>query len=268
MKKTSFYLTTIILATAVVFAACSKNHDYNNNQPPVQTVNAQVFSVAGDSNGIVAKLNEFRNILGATLNAAPGAVGGRREVNWDAVPANLTNFNGFPSDFFGSSDPTLANGRKRGLLMSNTGTNFRVDSTDFSEVDASYADQFNRFSPKRLFAYLGNNVTLCTFKVPGATTDATIKGFGVVFNDVDDANSTTLEFFNGAKSLGVYKAAASASGQFSLLGVYFPDEIVTKVRITAGNGVLATGTKDISSGGTKDLVVMDDFLYDEPKQVQ
>ena len=267
MKKQSFYFAAMILASLAVFTACKKDNN-NNYNPPAPVVNAQVFSVASDSNGIITKLNDFRNTLGATLNSAPGAIGGRREVNWDGVPANLTNVNGFPSDFFGSSDPLLANGRKRGLLMTNTGTSFRVDSTDFSEVDASYADQFNRFSPKRLFVYMGNNVTECTFKVPGTTTDAFIKGFGAIFNDVDDANSTSLEFFSGTKSLGVYKAQASASGQFSLLGVYFPDEKVTRVRITSGNGLLANGTKDITSGGTKDLVVMDDFLYDEPKPVQ
>jgi hypothetical protein len=269
MKKQSIYLA-VIAATVALFTACNKdnNDDYGPNGPNNPTINAQQFKATGDSTGIASKLDEFRNTLGATLNTAPGATGGRREVNWDGVPANLTNNNNFPADFFGSSDPALANGRKRGLLMTNTGTSFRVDSTDFSEVDASYGDQFNRFSPKRLFVYMGNTVTECTFKVPGSTTDAFVKGFGVVFNDVDDANSTSLEFFNGSKSLGVYKASQSPSGQFSLLGVFFPDEKITKVRITSGNALLAAGTKDISSGGTKDLVVMDDFLYDEPKANQ
>jgi hypothetical protein len=245
--------------------SCDKDNDYTNN-PPV--VNAQVFTATGDIAGITGKLNEFRNTLGATLNSAPGVTGGRREVNWDGVPANLTNINGFPSDFFGSADAALGNGRKRGLLMTNTGTSFRVDSTDFADIDASYADQFNNFSPKKVFVYLGNTVTECTFKIPGTATDAFIKGFGVIFSDVDDASSTSIEFFNGSKSLGVHKAPVSATGQFSLLGVYFPDEKVTKVKITSGNGLLATGTKDISNGGTKDLVVMDDFLYDEPKSIQ
>jgi hypothetical protein len=264
MKKQTINLAAAVLASTLLFTACSKDNGYGNN-PPAPTVNAQEFKSAGDSTGIAAKLNEFKNILGATLNSAPGAIGGRREVNWDAVPANLTNVNGFPSDFFGSADPALANGRKRGLLMSNTGTSFRVDSTDFIEVDASYGDQFNRFSPKKLFVYMGNTVTECTFKVPGTTTEAFIKGFGVIFNDVDDANSTSIEFFNGSKSLGVYKALQSPSGQFSFLGVFFPDEKITKLKITSGNGLLASGTKDVSNGGTKDLVVMDDFLYDEPK---
>jgi hypothetical protein len=266
MKKQMTYLASILLASAVVISACSKDNDYNNT-PNTPAIIAQEFKSVGDSTGISNKLVEFRNTLGATLNNAPGAVGGRREVNWDGVPANLTNINGFPSDFFGSADPLLANGRKRGLLMTNTGTSFRVDSTDFSEVDATYADQFNRFSPKRLFVYMGNTATECTFKVPGSTTDAFIKGFGVIFNDVDDANSSSIEFFNGNKSLGVFKAPQSPSGQFSFLGVYFPDEKVTKVKIISGNGLLAAGTKDVSNGGTKDLVVMDDFLYDEPKSV-
>lgn len=268
MKKQSITFAAILMASSLIFVSCDKSNDDDYNTPQTPAVNSQVFTSTGDSTGVSAKLIEFRNTLGATLNSAPGVTGGRREVNWDGVPANLTNINGFPADFFGSADPALGNGRKRGLIMTNTGTSFRVDSTDFSEVDASYADQFNRFSPKRLFAYLGNTVTECTFKVPGTTTDAFIKGFGVIFNDVDDANSTSIEFFNGNKSLGVFKAPASASGQFSLLGVFFPDEKITKVKINSGNGLLAAGTKDISSGGTKDLVVMDDFLYDEPKSIQ
>ncbi len=270
MKLFAQKTTAAIVLIASIFATgCDKDKDDDyKDDPPKPPVNVTVFSVAGDNAGITDKRNEFRNVLGATLNTAPGAVGGRREVDWDAVPPALTNINGFPSDFFGQSDAALPNGRKRGLLMTNTGASFRVDSTDFSDIDASYANEFGPFSPKKIFVYLGNTVTECTFKVPGTTTDAFIKGFGVVFNDVDAANSSSLEFYNGTKSLGVYYAKPSPSGQFSLLGAFFPDEKITKVKITSGNGLLTAGIKDISTGGTKDLVVMDDFLYDEPKPLQ
>jgi hypothetical protein len=257
----------ILSGVVAVLASCSKNNNNYNTGTTPPPINSVVFSSAGDSAGIVPKLEEFRTFAGATLNSAPGAIGGRREVNWDGVPVAFTNANNFPFDFFGSADPTLANGRKRGLIMTNTGTSFRVDSTDFSEIDITYAGQFEAFSKKRLFAYMGNNVTEVTFKVPGTNTDASVKSFAVIFSDVDVANSTTIEYFNGAKSLGVFSAATAPQG-FSLLGVGFPDEKITRVVITSGNGLLATGVKDISTGGTKDLVVMDDFLYSEPQSLQ
>lgn len=261
MKHATF-LSAILLT--IFFVSCDKDDDIDYTpQPPA--IKATVIKAAGDSVGIVPKLNEFRALAGDPVNNAPGAVGGRREVNWDGVPANFTNANNFPFDFFGSSDAALGNGRKRGLILKNTGTSFRVDSTDFSEVDASYAAQFEAFTRKKLFTYMGNVVTEVSFKVPGTNTDAFVKSFAVIFSDVDVANLTTIEYFNGTKSLGVFAATPAAQG-FSLLGVGFPEERITLVKITSGNGLLAAGVKDISdNGGTKDLVVMDDFLYDEPK---
>lgn len=258
-------VTLPLIVVTGMLVSCDKNYNDDYKNPPAPTVPANVFSAAGDSASIVSKLNELRATLGDPLNTAPGVTGGRREVNWDAVPPAFTNANNFPFDFFGSFDPAIANGRKRGLIMTNTGTSFRVDSTDFSQIDPSYAAQFEVFSKKRLFTYVNNNVTEVTFKVPGTDTDASVKGFGVIFSDVDDANYTTIEFFNGNKSLGIFKApAAAGAAKFSLLGVHFPTEKITRLKITAGNGLLANGTKDVSDGGSKDLVVMDDFLYSEP----
>ena len=261
MKQAKLFSAFLL---TVLFFSCDKDDsDYN---PSPELPEATVLKAAGDSAGIVAKLNEFRLLAGDPLNTAPGANAGRREVNWDAVPANFTNSNNFPFDFFGSADPNLGNGRKRGLILINTGTSFRVDSTDFSEIDPSYPAQFEAFSRKRLFTYVNNNVTEISFKVPGTNTNAFVKGFAVIFSDVDNANSTTVEYFNGSKSLGVFAATPAPQG-FSFVGVGFPDEKITRVKITSGNGLLANGVKDISAGGTKDLVVMDDFLYDEPKAI-
>jgi len=258
------------LMVLLVVSSCNKNNGYGGGQtytPPPPVIQSTVISAAGDSAAIVAKLNEFRDLAGNPLNGAPGVTGGRREVNWDGVPPNLTNSNNFPFDFFGGSDSALANGRKRGLILKNTGTSFRVDSTDFSEIDPSYADQFKPFSRKKLFVYLANKVTDVSFKVPGTQTDAFVKSFAVIFNDVDDASSTTIEYFNGDKSLGVFKAPVAAQG-FSLLGVEFPDEKITHLKITSGSAPLGAGVKDISAGGIYDLVVMDDFLYSEPVAIQ
>lgn len=256
--------TTLTAVAAIVITSCSKDDDYI---PAPPAINSVVISAAGDSAGIVPKLDQFRILAGDPVNNATGATAGRREVNWDGVPANLTNNNSFPFDFFGSSDAAVGNGRKRGLIMTTTSTSFRVDSTDFSEVDPSYATQFEAFTRKRLFADMGNTITEVTFRVPGTNTNAFVKSFAVIFSDVDVANVTSIEYFNGTQSLGVFKAPAGPQG-FSLLGVSFPVEKITRVKITSGNGLLAVGVKDISNGGTKDLVVMDDFIYDEPKPLQ
>jgi hypothetical protein len=264
MKQFRSIAVTLIAATLIV--SCSKDDDNGYEtptppEPPVQ-IKSTVVSAAGD---LTAALTQFRTLIGDPLNTTPGKTTGRREVNWDGVPANLTNSNNFPFDFFNITDPTGADGRKRGLVYANTGTSFRVDSTSYSEIDASYAAEFKPFSGKRLFTYINNNITEIFFKVPGTNTEAFVKGFGLILSDVDDANSTSLEFFSGTKSLGVFKAPVrkDANG-FSFLGVQFPDEKVTRVKITAGNGLLGAGIKDISAGGTKDLVVMDDFFYSEP----
>ena len=264
MKKVFKKATVIIMAATAILASCKK--DYSNDGPgkPGTHIKSAVVLAAGDSAGIVPKLNALRLLLGDPLNVAPGVTGGRREVNWDAVPPALTNSNNFPFDFFGSFDPALPNGRKRGLILGNAGTTLRVDSTDFANIDASYATQFESFSKIRLFSSAGTNVTEVTFKVPGTNTDGFVKGFGVIFSDVDVAHATSVEYYNGYKSLGVFKATAAPQG-FSLLGVSFPYEKVTRVKITSGNGTLGAGVKDVSDGGTYDLVTMDDFFYDEPK---
>lgn len=253
----------VALVASIILASCNKDDNYT--PPPPPKPQATVVSGAGD---ITTQLAQFRSILGDSLNTTPGKTSGRREINWDGVPANLTNSNNFPFDFFNSTDPAVGNGRKRGLVYANTGTSFRVDSTDFSEIDPSYAGQFDAFSQKKTFAYLGTNITEVNFKVAGTNTDAFVQGFGLIFSDVDIANSTTLEFFNGNTSLGVFQAPVRVgASSFSFLGVHFPNDKVTRVRITAGNGVLNAGVKDVSENGTKDLVVMDDFFYSEPKAI-
>ncbi len=252
----------------VIASSCEKNDDeYNNNPPPPPL--STVLKASGDSLGIVATINQFRSILGDSLNTIPGKTSGRREVNWDAVPASFTNNELFPFDFFNLTDPAGANGRKRGLVFLNTVSALRVDSTNFADIDAAHANEFIPFSKKKTMIASNTNVSEIVFKVAGTAKDAFVNGFGIIFSDVDDAASTSLEFFNGNKSLGVFKAPAkTATGAFSFLGVHFPGEKVTRVKITAGNNALTAGIKDISDGGSKDLVVFDDFFYDEPKQNQ
>jgi hypothetical protein len=225
---------------------------------------AIVFKATGDINPV---LTDFQNLLGH-LNSSPGATDGRREVNWDAVPVGFTNNNLFPANFFGSFDPLLPDGRKRGIIFSTPGTGLSVSDSDFKFINPTYDDQFNAFSPKKTFIAVGSTITDNFFKVPGKNIDATVQGFGVVFSDVNNAASTSMEFYDGDRLLGSFRVPNVGNnnpGGFSFLGVYFPNEKVSRVRIISGSAPLSPTQNDISNGGGQDLVIMDDFIYSEPK---
>jgi predicted small lipoprotein YifL len=270
--KVSFKLLLASIAL-LSFASCSKGPTYLQNQSENLSLNqaeessrpeAIVFKAAGD---ISSALNEFRELLGP-LNTSPGATGGHREVNWDAVPSALTNNNLFPGNFFGSADPAAADGRKRGLICTTPGTGFSISDSDFVFVNPKYGDQFNAFSPKKTFIAVGSTITDNFFKVPGTNTDATVQGFGVVFSDVNNASSTSLQFYDGERLLGSFKVpnvGNNIPGGFSFLGVYFPNDKVTRVRVISGSAPLSSTQDDLSDGGGEDLVIMDDFIYSEPR---
>jgi hypothetical protein len=273
-KPTKFQMLvknfSVIAVFSTLLSGCSKEDStvHPDTLPPSGS-GASVMAAAGDSATIIGTINQFRKLLGDSLNTVPDKTSGRREVNWDAVPSAFTNANNFPFSFFNSTVATDGPGRKRGLVLTSSGTIFRIDSTNFVDIDLSYDKQFETFSRKRLFAAMNTNITELTFKVPGTATDAYVKGFGVIFSDVDNDNSTSVEYYSGNKSLGVFQVSAHPpSGSFSFLGVNFANAKVTRIKIKSGSGMLATGVKDISDGGANDLVVMDDFLYNEPIAVK
>lgn len=254
-----------ILLSVIAFASCDK--DDNNYLLPPSGVQPTVFTASGDEAAIANEIDLFRFTLGDSLNTTPGKTSGRREVNWDGVPANFTNNGNFPHDFFNNTDPSGPNGRKRGLVYLNHGP-LRLDSSNFADIDASYADEFIPFSKKKSIISVLSSTSEIVFKVPGTNTDAFVKGFGIVFLDVDDANSTYLEFFDGNKSIGIFKAPVrNQAGGFSFLGVQFYKEKITRVKIVAGTTALAAGNKDLSDGGNNDVVTYDDFFYSEPQSI-
>jgi hypothetical protein len=266
------FFKLFLASTAIAsFVSCSKDYHsipdqpgYISSQKDKKKPEAIVFRASGD---IDSALSHFRDLLG-TLNTAPGAGPGRREINWDGVPAALTNNFLFPGDFFGASDPALPNARKRGLITTTPGTGFSISDSDFLFINSTYPDQFNAFSLPKTFIAVGSNITDNFFKIPGTNTDATVQGFGVVFSDVDNASSTSMEFYNGDRSLGSFKVPNNGNnhpGAFSFLGVFFPNDKVTRVRIYSGSAPLSARQNDISDGGGEDLVVMDDFIYSEPQ---
>jgi len=222
---------------------------------------AEVFEGACD---IAAAIGAFRGALGTLNPNLPGSFGsGRREINWDAVPAQFTNVDNFPADFFNQPAP----GRARGVVFSTPGSGFRTSDNNLADLNPTYADEFDFFSPVRTFIAVGSNITTVQFFVPGSGTPATSTGFGVVFSDIEHPGSGRLRLFDAAgRDLGTYLAPACPGG-FSFLGVKFPEPIVARVEILSGQAALGPESFDISSatrGPARDLAIMDDFLYGEP----
>lgn len=265
MKNKLKIKATFVMAAGLLIGLNSCKDDNNDNPEP--QIEAQVLKAQGDSAAIAGPLAEYRTVLGEPLNREPGKNTGRREIDWDAVPAAFTNTNTFPGNFFNTVGDAVPNGRKRGAVFTTPGTGLRVSDNDFTDIVAGYSSQFADFSPVRTFAAVGSNVMEVAFQVPGQTTLASVKGFGVIFSDVDVEGSTYVEFFDGDRKLGKFETPANGAG-FSFLGVFFPNEKVTKVRIVSGNGAIGTGVQDKSDGGQYDLVIMDDFLYSEPLPLQ
>ena len=181
---------------------------------------AQVFEGACD---IRAALETYRTALGTLNPNLPGSLGsGRREINWDGVPAQLTNIDAFPADFFNQPAP----GRARGVVFSTPGSGFRTSDNNLADLNPTYADEFDFFSPVKTFIAVGSNVTVVDLFVPGSGVAATSTGFGVVFSDIDHPGSAKLRLFDAVgRNLGTYLAPACPGG-LSFLGVKFPAPIV------------------------------------------
>ena len=206
--------------------------------PTREAAAATVFSGTSDNvAGLLPTVDAFRSALG---NINPNVVGsfgtGRREINWDGVPDAFSAPNALPGNFFNVNSP-------RGVVSSTPGTGFQVSASaasgtpiQFGNIDATFPSIFEPFSPQRLFTAINSTIVDVNFFVPGTTTAALTRGFGVIFSDVDLANTTSLMFFGiNNELLGTFFAPEIAGNEtFSFLGVDFGSSQVGRVRITSG----------------------------------
>jgi hypothetical protein len=247
----------MLLAAVAVITACSGDSVTN---PAPAIPQATVFTASGN---IAAKVDEFRNVFGASNGGTAGEQAtGRREINWDGAGANpFDNKNDFPADFFNTTV-------KSGAVFTTAGTGFRNDSSDFAEINPTYAAQFNFFSANKIFAPIGSNQLDQLFQVAGQPTPAVVRGFGIVLSDVDLADKTTIQLFGqDGSSLGTYSAPVRSDvAGLSFIGITFDQAIIARVRITLGTGELAPNVNDITDGGTVDLVVLDNLIFGEPRK--
>ncbi len=231
-----------------------------------------VFQAAGPKiASIQSTVDEYRAELGDPNNGnIPGPLAtGRREINWDGGGSVDTSL---------APTPFTAFLNTRGALMTTRGTGFvqaPVDGLVTTFGNPTYADIFQPFSLVRLFSPIGSRVTVVDFFVPGSngSIPAGTTGFGVILTDVDQpegsprrlVGSTVIEYFD-AKGRLLYTSFAPASpGNASLtfLGIVFDEPVIARVRIRTGDK--APGGDDLRR---RDIVMMDDFIYGEPVEIQ
>jgi hypothetical protein len=242
---------------------------------------APLVRQAGGANpaAIQAIVDQFRNDLGGVLNPNNGQsfMTGRREINWDGVPDNFAEPNNLPPNFFNVNSP-------RGIVFNSiedaTGAalnQFAVSASAasgtlvrFGNLNATYSTIFQTFSPQRLFIARNTHMLEVQFFIPGTQIPATVKGFGLIFADVDSGTGGNRSLIRVYGPDGAQLSAASApvaDGGLSFVGISFTaGERIARVVIESGNAALSSTNND-GTGGV-DVVAMDDFIYGEPRATQ
>lgn len=220
-------------------------------------------------------VDQFRRDLGGANNGVGGSFsGGRREINWDDVPDRFSAPNNLPPDFFNVSS---ARGVVFHSVLEDEGSarnQFMVSATAasgtavrFGDVNGTYPAQFTTFSAQRLFMPRQGHAMLIKFYKPGTTIEATTKGFGVVFTDVDSAVGGRGSIVYAYDASGRQLVAASApnfNAGLSFVGVSFDaGERISHVIVKSGTSALGATTDDVVGG--VDVVAMDDFIFGEPQ---
>lgn len=230
-----------------------------------------VFQAAGPSVASIQNtVTEYRTALGGQNNGAEGPkADGFRVINWDGGGVATTV----------DANPMVRFLGRGALFTTPDGTGFVQAPPDGLAAQFNnppYATIFRAFSQFRLFSAIGGKITDVDFFVPGnGSVAATTRGFAVVFTDVDQPNgsgpgeklgnrksSTLIEYFgaNGELLFSSFVAAAPGDGGQSFIGIVFSDARIARVRITSGD--VAPGAND---DNTHDVVMMDDFIFGEPK---
>ena len=226
--------------------------------PPLSAAET-LFSVAGGNPAAIqGNVDAFRTSLGALNQNLPGSVGdGRREINWETIPDTSAAPGEFAPNYFNAISPRgailVTGDAETTFSLSADSNNPSSTAVEFAHVNVGYATIFAPFSLPRLFSPIGSPVYDVEFVIPGSSTPAAVRGFGAVFCDVDVDGSTSIEFFRGNESLRE-DIAPSLAGDASLsfVGVDFGESIVTRVRITSGNGSL--GLFDVTQAGSRTML--------------
>jgi hypothetical protein len=256
---------------------------------PVTPGTPQIFNGVGGT--AATALADFEAAIGGANNGAnpPTAplTTGFRDINWDGVKLDGTDFGGPPNTTVINTGHTVGIPLNRfqergvyfGAVYAVSGSFSATDTSTFADVNPNVSTLFPSFTPKNTFAMFNDNGIDFKFVVPSShnttVVSAASRGFGAIFQNVQLADTSSIEYFNGSTSLGKFFVQTGTAGQSEFLGVLFNNPIVTNVVLTLGTDVIFRfdgttftpgGVVDDPTGG-HNLVVTDDFVYAEPQAI-
>src|SRR5437867_2688177 len=202
----------------------------------------RIFSGVGTS-AAAAALAAFQKAVGGVDNGNDANLhpNGSRRINWDGVLLDGTDFGGKTQTIIANKTVGIPVNRfqTRGALF---GEVYAVSGDGFASANPGVAGQLNSFTPKNIFGHF-NDIDIDTdFIKPSAATTTPVKlatrGFGAIFCDVEQKNSSYIEFESGTTSLGKFFVPTGASGQVEFLGVLFNAAIVTEAVCSPGTSPL------------------------------
>jgi hypothetical protein len=277
----------LALAPAALLWALSNGTIWGADPPltagnPVTIGSPQQFSGVGGTNtsgGAFTALAAFEAAIGGVKNiAASPQTGGFRTITWDGVTVDGTDFSGNTTVIVPNKIAGIPLNRfeTQGVFFEEV---YAVSTDGFksvnSNVNAANPQLFAAFSPTRTFAMFNNNGIGLSFVLASpfnrSPQPAATRGFGAIFLNSRSPNATSIEYFNGARSLGKFFVPFGTQGQPEFFGVLFATPIVTRVQITCGTEAIFTFDGVTTSNSTTDnpaaghnLVATDDFVYAEP----
>jgi hypothetical protein len=230
---------------------------------------------SSDAEGLQATVRRFQSTLGGVDNMnSAGQQEGFRTINWDGA---MLPFDMPPNAFKKNRGAEFSSSDNKFVVSNPNNSEDGVPNGDrtappkdirFSSLNPEESERFQVFSANRLFTVLNSNVMSAKFFVPEMSDvqdAATVSGFGSIFTDVENPRATRLEFYDkqGCFIGDVYAPPSSKGVSFAGLIVDGSSNYpINEVRITVGTKPIVS--KNSSVG---DVVVMDDFIYGEPKAV-
>lgn len=214
-------------------------------------------------------------IGGANNGAVPTEQpNGFRQITWDDMPLDGT----FPGSHVIVSGHVVAIppnaelpygvSMSRGAAVANDG---------FASVNSGVGSSLSPFSAPNDFAPIATPTIRMQVVAPAgqgetASPQAT-RGFGVMFVNVREPNTTTIQYYNGNSLLYTVAAPVGGQGQPSFVGALFSSPVITSVVINLGTAAIFSFDGTSASPGPSDsppqnnLVAADNVLLAEPSTV-